>query len=135
MAYEAGELLVVTYKDGKEWANTTMRTPGAATGLQLSTYKNRAGIRADGADLLFVTAKVVDDKGVFVAMATDVITFSVNGPAEILSTDNGDPTDYVAFPSKERKAFAGLALANVKAKAGATEPITVTAEAKGLKAG
>ncbi|KAH8910490.1 glycoside hydrolase [Coniochaeta sp. PMI_546] len=134
VTYEAGELRVVTYKDGKDWANATVRTPGAAAGLQLSTYKNRTTIQADGADLSFITAAVVDDKGEFVATATDNIAFSVKGPGEILSTDNGDATDYVAFPSKERKAFAGLALAIVKAKTGATEPITVTAEAKGLKA-
>jgi len=76
----------------------------------------------------------VDEKGEFVATATDNITFSVKGPGEIVSTDNGDATDYVAFPSSERKAFAGLALAIVKAKTGATEPITVRAEAKGLQA-
>ncbi|KAB5542544.1 glycoside hydrolase superfamily [Coniochaeta sp. 2T2.1] len=136
VTYEAGELRVVTYKDGKEWANATVRTPGAAAGLQLSTYKNRTAIAGDGVDLAFVTAAVVDAKGEFVATATDNITFSVKGPGEIVSTDNGDATDYVAFPSKERKAFAGLALAIVRAKAGAgMEPIVVTAEAKGLKTG
>lgn len=136
VTYEAGELRVETYKGGQEWANATVRTPGAAAGLQLSVYKNRTSITADGTDLAFITAAVVDDKGEFVATATDNIVFSVEGPSEVVSTDNGDPTDYVAFPSKERKAFAGLALAIVRAKAGAaTGDITVRAEAKGLKAG
>ncbi|TPX16328.1 uncharacterized protein E0L32_003977 [Thyridium curvatum] len=135
VSYEAGELRVVTYKDGKEWANATMRTTGNAAGVKLSTYKDRTTIKADGTDLSFITATVVDDKGEFVATATDNLTFSVEGPGEIVSTDNGDATDYVAFPSKERKAFAGLALGIVKAKAGAAEPITVRVEGKGLKAG
>ncbi|OIW35569.1 glycoside hydrolase [Coniochaeta ligniaria NRRL 30616] len=134
VTYEPGELHVVTYKDSKEWASATVRTPGGAARLQLSTYKNRTSIRADGTDLLFVTAAVVDDKGGFVATATDNIVFSVKGPGEIVSTDNGDATDYITFPSKERRAFAGLALAIVKAEAGITEPITVRAEAEGLAA-
>lgn len=135
VTYEAGELRVETYKGGQEWANATVSTPGAAAGLQLSAYRNRTSIRGDGADLAFITAAVVDDKGEFVATATDNIAFSVVGPGEVVSTDNGDPTDYVAFPSKERKAFAGLALAIVRAKAGTAGDITVRAEAKGLKAG
>jgi beta-galactosidase len=135
VTYEPGELRVATYLGGKEWANATVRTPGAAAGLRLSAYKNRTSVRADGADLSFVTVAVVDEKGEFVATATDNISFSVKGPGEIASTDNGDATDYVAFPSKERKAFAGLALAIVRAKTGGTGQITVTAEAKGLKVG
>ena len=135
VAYAEGELRVVAYKDGQEWANATVRTSGAAAALQLSTYKGRTSLGADGVDLLFVTAKVVDDKGEFVATATDNIAFSVEGPGEIVSTDNGDATDYVAFPSKERKAFAGLALSIIRAKSGATGSIKIKAEAKGLKAG
>jgi beta-galactosidase len=134
VTYEPGELHVATYKAGKQWADATVRTPSAAAGLQLSTYKDRTSIQADGADLSFITAAVTDAKGEFVATATDNISFSIQGRGEIVSTDNGDPTDYVPFPSKGRKAFAGLALAIVRAKTGAVGAITVRAEAKGLQA-
>ncbi|KAK4183150.1 glycoside hydrolase superfamily [Podospora australis] len=133
VAYEAGEVRVVTYKGGKEWATASIRTTGAASNLQLSTYQNRTSIKADGSDLSFVSVAVADDKGDVVPTAEPNITFSVKGPGEIVTTDNGDPTDMVAFPSKERKAFRGLALAIVRAKAGASGPITVTASASGLK--
>lgn len=135
VTYEPGTVRVVAYKGGEEWASATVSTPGAAKRLELSVYKNRTEIAADGADLVFVTAKVVDEKGGFKATATDEIAFSVQGPGEVVATDNGDPTDYVAFPSKQRKAFAGLALAIVKAKKGAAGQITVTADAKGLEVG
>jgi len=136
ITYEPGTLKVVTYgKNGQEWGNATVSTPGPAKKLELSLYKNRTGIAADGTDLVFVTAKVVDEKGGFKATATDEISFSVQGPGEVVATDNGDPTDYVAFPSKQRKAFAGLALAIVKARRGAVGQIVVTAEAKGLEGG
>ncbi len=52
-----------------------------------------------------------------------------------VATDNGDPTDMTVFPSKDRKAFNGLALVIVRAKAGQPGPIKLTAEADGLKAG
>ena len=50
-----------------------------------------------------------------------------------MSTDNGDPTDMVAFPSNSRKAFRGRSLAIVRAKRGATGQIVVTAQASNLK--
>ncbi|TPX17916.1 uncharacterized protein E0L32_003017 [Thyridium curvatum] len=135
VVYQPGEVRVETYKDGAAWASATVRTTGKAKGLRLSTYKGRAGIRAGGDDLAFVSLDIVDERGDVVPLAGDDITFSVDGPGEIVATDNGDPRDYVAFPSKERKAFNGHALAIVRARAGATEPITVKASADGLEAG
>ncbi|KAK4466259.1 glycoside hydrolase superfamily [Cladorrhinum samala] len=134
VTYQAGEVKVVTYKDGKEWATASIRTTGEASALKLSSYKNRTAIKADGNDLSFLSVAVVDAKGDVVPTAEPKVTFSIKGPGEIVSTDNGDPTDFVAFPSKERKAFRGLALAIVKAKAGGSGPITVTATAAGVKA-
>ena len=136
VTYQPGEVRVVAYRGGQEWANATVRTVGAPAALRLSTYKDRTTLRADGHDLSFVSVAVVDDKGDVVPTAEPSITWSVEGAAgEIVSTDNGDPTDMTAFPSKTRKAFRGLALAIVRAKQGGSGDITVTAEANGLKAG
>jgi beta-galactosidase len=135
VTYQPGEVRVVAYKDGKEWANATIRTTGEATSLRMETYNDRTSIRADGSDLSFVSVAVVDGKGDVVPTAEPMVSFSITGPGEIVSTDNGDATDMTAFPSKERKAFRGRALAIVKAKSGASEPLTVTATAKGLEQG
>jgi beta-galactosidase len=70
-----------------------------------------------------------------VPRADNTITFGVSGPGVLVSTDNGDPTDMTAFPSASRKAFSGLALAIVRANAGATGQITVTAKADRLTGG
>ena len=83
--------------------------------------------------MAFITLEVLDDKGDFVRNANNGVSFSISGPGEIVATDNGDPTDLTAFPSKDRKAFNGLALAIVKAKPGATGTITVTAGGQGLE--
>ncbi|KAK4172370.1 glycoside hydrolase superfamily [Triangularia setosa] len=133
VTYQPGEVRVVAYKDGKDWANATVRTTGAASQLRLSTYRDRATVKADGEDLSFVSVAVVDDKGDVVPTAEPNITFSISGPGDIVTTDNGDSTDMVAFPSKQRKAFRGLALAIVRAKVGRSGTVTVTATANGLK--
>ncbi|POS69075.1 beta-galactosidase [Diaporthe helianthi] len=134
VTYQPGEVYVKTYKDGEGWAEATIRTTGEATQLLLSTYQNRTTITADGSDLSFVSVAVSDDNGDMVHTAEPAITFSVTG-GEIVSTDNGDPTDFTPFPSKDRNAFRGLALAIVRAPAGSTGPLIVTAQAAGLKTG
>ncbi|KAK0650042.1 glycoside hydrolase superfamily [Cercophora newfieldiana] len=133
VVYQPGELRVVTYKGGSPWANATVRTTGEASQLRAATYRDRQSIKADGSDLSFVSISVCDQKGDVVPQSATTVSFSVQGPGEIVTTDNGDPTDMVPFPSPERKAFGGLALAIVRAKKGSTGKITVTATAKGLQ--
>ncbi len=128
--YEPGELKVIAYKDGKEWATDVMRTAGDA--VKLSLEPDRAAIDNDGSDLSFITLTVQDSKGITAPRADNLIKFSVSGPGEIVATDNGDPTDFTVFTSHERKAFNALALVIVKAKRGQKGAITVTAESEGL---
>ncbi|KAK4198695.1 glycoside hydrolase family 2 protein [Triangularia verruculosa] len=130
--YSPGELRVLTWKDGKEWANETVVTVGNEHGLRLEV--DRGKIKGDGLDLAFITAKVVDANARVVPIAENNIVFSVEGGgAEIVATDNGDPYSFGPFPSKERKAFSGLALAIIKAVNTTGETITVKAESKGLR--
>jgi beta-galactosidase len=67
-----------------------------------------------------------------VPRSKNMIRFEISGPGEIVATDNGDPTDFTVFASKERKAFNGLALVIVKAKRNQTGTIVVTARSEGL---
>lgn len=131
VVYEPGELRVVTYKDGEEWAEDEVRTTGDAAGLRLTS--DRDDIRADGEDLSFVTLEIVDENGDVVRDARDTVTFSIDGPGEIVATDNGDPADTTSFPSAERKGFSGLALAIVRATG--RRQVTVSAVAEGLEGG
>ncbi|NII25392.1 DUF4982 domain-containing protein [Pseudoflavitalea sp. X16] len=133
VVYQPGELRVVTYKNGKKWAADKVRTAGNAARLQLSA--DRSNIQADGKDLSFITVRVVDNKGLLAPRAGNNIQFELSGPGEIVATDNGNPADLVAFPSKERKAFNGLALVIVRAKAGTAGAITITARSGGLVSG
>ena len=129
--YEPGEVKVVTYKDGKPWATATTRTAGDAAGLDAAA--DRAQIVADGLDLTFVTLRVTDKDGNTVPFANNDIKFMVEGPGEIVATDNGDPTSFVPFPSPARPAFNGLCLVIVRGKPGRPGAITVRAESPSLK--
>ena len=131
--YEPGELKVIAYKNGKEWAEEIVKTTGEPSGLRASADRNE--IRSDGKDLSFITVKVIDKNGLTVPTATSNIKFEIEGPGEILATDNGDPSDFVPFPSHNRKAFSGLALVIVRSKQGKPGSITVSAKSPGIKDG
>ena len=128
--YEPGELKVITYKNGKLWATDRVTTAGQPARLALKA--DRSLITADGKDLSFITLQVLDGKGEIVPQANNLILFEISGPGEIVATDNGDPTDLSSFASKERKAFSGLALVVVRAKAKQTGTIKIVAKSNGL---
>jgi beta-galactosidase len=133
VVYEPGTLKVVTYRNGQPWATDEMKTAGAAARVVLSA--DRVDLRGDGTDLVFVTATIEDAAGVTVPRAHNRLTFSVDGPARIVATDNGDPTNMEAFTSPARDAFNGLALVIVRANRGGSGTVHVTASAGGLTSG
>jgi len=128
--YEPGEIKVLTWKDGKPWADETVRTTGAP--LRISAVADRTSIVNDGKDLAWVSVALNDTSGSFVPRDKRAIRFTIDGPGEIVATDNGDPTDFVAFPSTTRKLFNGRAIAIVRALPGKRGPIRVRVTADGL---
>ncbi len=131
--YQPGELKVVTYKNDQPWAEAVQRTTGAPASLRVTV--DRTEVRADGSDLAFVTVAVIDKDGLVVPRSKPLLKFSVTGAADLVATDNGDPTDHRIFASAERAAFNGLALAIVRPKAGAGGAITLRVESDGLASG
>ncbi len=128
--YQPGELKVVAYKNGKKWAEDVVKTTGPAAKLLLQA--DRQEIDADGKDLSFVTVTVADKEGLQVPRSKNLISYEISGPGEIVAVDNGDATSLDSFQAKERKAYNGLALVIVRAKAGESGPITLTAKSEGL---
>jgi len=128
--YTPGELKVVCYKNGKQWATDVVKTTGEATSLTLSA--DRSLIKAGGDDLSYITVKVTDKDGLLVPRSHPLIKFSIEGPGEIVATDNGDATSFVPFQSHERPAYNGMALVIVKAKQGQKGKFYVKAQSAGL---
>ncbi len=129
--YESGELKVITYKNGKKWAENVVITIGKPAHLKLSA--DRCQIKADGKDLSFITISVKDKNGLTVPTADNKIRFEIEGNGEILATGNGDPTNFTPFPSHERRAFNGLTMVIIRSKPGSAGSITVMAKSPRLK--
>ena len=130
VVYEPGVLKVVAYKNGTKWATDTVKTAGPAAKLTLQADRNL--IRADGLDLSFITVTVADKNGLSVPRSHNHIQFTIEGPGEIVATDNGDPTSYESFQKPEHDAFNGLALVVVRSKSGQPGNIKLIAKSQGL---
>ncbi|MBN1796702.1 MAG: DUF4982 domain-containing protein [Sedimentisphaerales bacterium] len=141
--YVPGELKVVAYKDGKQWATAARKTTGPAARLQLKP--DRETITADGRDLCYVTVELTDAEGLIVPDADNYINFSMSGPGpaspdlsgfaaagEIIATANGDATNQDSFQAKSRNAYNGLCLVIIRSVEGQAGEITLNAESEGL---
>lgn len=128
--YTPGELKAVAYKNGKPWKEEIMKTTGKPSQLAIITDRNK--ISADGKDLSYLTVKILDEKGDFVANTNNEIEFSIEGVGEIIATDNGDPCDMTEFSSLKRNAFNGLVLGIIRSKDGQKGTIKITVKSEGL---
>ncbi|GHH00570.1 glycoside hydrolase family 2 TIM barrel-domain containing protein [Streptomyces lanatus] len=129
--YRPGELKAVARREGKVVATDVLRTAGAPNAVRL--VADRKSLAADGRSLVFVTAEIVDARGVVVPGAENLITFEVRG-GSLAGLDNGREESAERYQASTRTAFHGKALAIVRSgtKAG---PLKVTARAEGLRTG
>lgn len=125
VVYQPGELKVVAYKNGKYWATDVVKTTGVANSLVLQPESET--VSGDGTALCYITLLVVDKNKRMVPGSHPLVKFSIEGPGEIVATDNGDATSLVSFISKERLAYNGMAQVIIRAKKGATGVIKVMA--------
>ena len=116
---------------GNKWSEAEMKTTGKASKLSLTPEKTV--INSDDDELAFIKVAVCDSKNNVVPRTNNRIKFIVEGAGEIVSTDNGNPIDFMSFKSHERDAFNGLALVIVKAKKDQKGKIIVRAESDNLK--
>jgi beta-galactosidase len=128
--FQKGKLSAVAYRDGKAVLSREITTAGTPTSIRLTA--DRQTIKADGHDLSFVTAEVLDDEGNPVPVADNLIEFTADGAGFIAGTDNGNPTDTTSLKRPVRRLFNGKALAVVQAgkKVGV---VNLTAKADNLK--
>ena len=112
------------YRSGTVLAADEVHTAGDAAKVAMEVdYR--------GDELVYLTASVLDSKGILVHCADNLLNFSVSGPAEILATDAGDPTSHASFRSPSVKALAGQA--TVILKRTGKGRIVVKADSEGLK--
>jgi beta-galactosidase len=100
---------------------------------KLVASTDRGTIKSYMKDLAFITVKITDKEGLVMPRSNNLIKFSIEGPGEIVATDNGDPTNMVSFSSQKRETLSGLCLAIVRTKSGYPGSIRLTAKSAGLK--
>ena len=133
VVYQPGALKVIAYKNGKRWATDEVKTAGEPAKLKVEP--DRGKIYADGKDLSFITVTVTDKLGLTAPRADNRIHFDIEGPGEIVATDNGDPTSFESFQSHDCDAFNGHCLVIVRGKAGQPGKIRLAVTANDLKTG
>lgn len=132
VVYEPGELRVVVKKDGKPWAEATRVTTGNTSAVKAEV--DRSTIAGDGYDLAFISLALVDAKGNVVPTDSRAVSFSIEGPAELVGFCNGNPIDHTCMQSKKQSFFNGRILAIVRSQRGASGKAVVTVQAKNLPA-
>ena len=128
--YTPGEVKVIAYKNGQRWAEDVQRTARAPAKIALTP--DRATLRADGKDLVYVTVDLTDAAGVLAPRADNLVRFSLQGPGEIVATDNGNPISFESFQAPQRKVFNGRAVVIVRSRAGQAGALVLRAESDGL---
>jgi beta-galactosidase len=117
VAFQPGTLLAVG-KKGMVTVRHQIRTAGPAKSLMLKPDKE--SLVADGADVVFVEAEVVDAAGTVVPTAQNWITFSAKGPGRLL----GGTT--------EIDAITGIAAINLQST-GESGEVVIKATSPGLQ--
>jgi len=105
--YEPGTLEARGFKGRRQVTECVVQTTGRPAGLVLAP--DRTELAANGEDATVVNVAVVDDTGLVVPTASDLIQFCVTGPARILGVGNGDPSSVGPDKAEKRCAFRGLA--------------------------
>ena len=114
-----------------------MKTTGAPARLELEVERLGESDWHEGSrsgDIVFVNLSVRDAEGLVVPNAKVSVVFSVEGPGEIVATDNGDETDFDDFRKPRRRTFNGWAQVVVRTLPGENGELKVRAESAGLAA-
>lgn len=131
--YQPGEIKVVALdKAGEPAKQKIVKTTGKPKKIVLTV--DRIKIKADGEDLAYVTAEVVDVNGLLCPTAQNELTFRVTGAGFLRATGNGNSSDITPFKSNKRKLYNGkcLVIINAGEKNGY---LTIEADGLGMESG
>jgi beta-galactosidase len=130
LSYVPGTLTAIGRTDGKEILTKEIKTAGAPAKIVLTVDRNV--IVADGKDLSFITVKVLDQNGILVPQADNLINFEIQGEGIIAGVDNGCQASHEPFQANYGKAFNGLCPVVIQSSEEVGN-IILTATSEGLK--
>ena len=105
IGYQPGYIEAIAFNNGKVVARHKIETTGEA--VKLVAESDNAQWKADGMDLQHIRITAVDKKGRRVPVATDEVTFSVEGSASIVGVINGDINSNEMTVGNKRSLFNG----------------------------
>ncbi|MCL3781420.1 glycoside hydrolase family 2 protein [Prolixibacteraceae bacterium JC049] len=111
--FAKGEIKVIGKRNGKVVMENRRVTTGDAYTVRLTP--DRKTIHADGVDLCYIKAEIVDQKGNVVPTANNTIQFNIEGNASIVGVDNGDPASHHDFQGREINVYNGRSIVIVQA--------------------
>ena len=105
--WQPGTLEAVAYRKGKKIACTQQTTAGAPAALDVQIENPE--LKSDGEDVSILTLRQVDHNGVLYPYGENRVYVALNGPARVLSFENGSPVDTECnFGATSRRCFFGL---------------------------
>lgn len=129
VSYQAGELSIKGYNQGKEVTSYSLFTAGEALNITASTAKKSFNHSTKGVDLIEVILTDKDGKAVY--DAANNIEVSITGPAKLLGLESGDLASHESYQSNFRKVYKGKLLTYIQSQAKAGT-IKVTFSSPGL---
>ncbi len=110
--YEPGILKAISRKEGKVVLVKEIHTAGAAAKIALEADK--ATIKNDTYDLVYVTVSITDTDGNLVPNANDLINFEVIGGGKLVGVDNGYQANLDSFKASSCKVYNGKCIAIIQ---------------------
>ena len=129
--YHPGKLVAIARSNGREVARHQIETTSEA--VRLKAEADNSKWQADGMDLQHVQIVAVDKKGRRVQTSQGEVTFTVEGPAEIVGVVNGDINSDEMLVGNKRSLFNGMCTVILRSKRGKTGIVTLTASASDMK--
>ncbi|MDE5726514.1 MAG: DUF4982 domain-containing protein [Duncaniella sp.] len=130
--YAPGTLEARAYRKGEAKPVATHRIKTAGEASRLKVTPDATTWKADGTDLMHLTVEAVDKKGTIDPSASQLVTFEVEGPAEIAGVMNGNITSDELSTGNTRSLYQGAAQLILRSMPEAG-PVTLTVSAPGLK--
>ena len=122
--WQPGRLEAVARRRGREIARAVQTTAGAPARFSVTVEND--SLKNDGVDISILSVRQEDVAGTLSPYADNRIFVALNGPARVLSFENGNPVDTERnFAASSRRCFFGLNRLFIQSVEAAEAPVSV----------